>query len=249
VRYYAADDSVFIGDDYVIKGLAGRILWLLLTLHSATGRSTFSNRELRLHPFLNLPAWKDNLETRLLALQRRLDKNNAVVRVDRRQRGVLSLRCDARLELQRTAQGVGEDRAGIEVPSRDPEVTTAGALRAPRRPINDGPVRNPPVTRVRYCGEDGSVFVNDEYLIKGLAGSILWLLLTVHRATGRSTFSNRELRVHPFLHLPAWRDNLETRLLVLQRRLDEKATVFRLHRGQRGVRHLACQAALDLEQI
>jgi putative methionine-R-sulfoxide reductase with GAF domain len=101
VRYYEADDSVFVDGEYLIKGLPGRILWLVLTLRSTEGRSTFSNRELRLHPFLKLPSYKDNLETRLLMLQRRLDEKGVAFRLLREQRGRLQLACDARLELEK----------------------------------------------------------------------------------------------------------------------------------------------------
>jgi hypothetical protein len=103
VRYYEADDSVFIDDEYLIKGLPGRILWLVLTLQREEGRSTFLNRELRLHPFLKLPAYKDNLETRLLMLQRRLDEKALALRLHREQRGRLRIECDLRIELERVA--------------------------------------------------------------------------------------------------------------------------------------------------
>ena len=36
VRHYAPDDSVFIGDDYLIKGVAGAILWKLLRERART---------------------------------------------------------------------------------------------------------------------------------------------------------------------------------------------------------------------
>jgi hypothetical protein len=104
------------------------------------------------------------------------------------------------------------------------------------------------VTHVRYDAEDDSIFVNDNYIIRGVAGRILWLLLTVHRTTGRSIFSNRELRRHAQLKLPASKDNLETRLLGLQRRLDDKAAAFRLLRHKRGVLRLLCETQLDLAQ-
>lgn len=105
------------------------------------------------------------------------------------------------------------------------------------------------VVRVRYYEADDSVFVNGEYLIKGLPGRILWLVLTLRSTEGRSTFSNRELRLHPFLKLPSYKDNLETRLLMLQRRLDEKGLAFRLHREQRGRLQIACEARLELEKV
>lgn len=108
---------------------------------------------------------------------------------------------------------------------------------------------SPATVRVRYYEADDSVFVDDEYLIKGLPGRILWLVLTLRSTEGRSTFSNRELRLHPFLGLPSFKDNLETRLLMLQRRLDDKGLAFRLHREQRGRLRLACDARLELEKV
>ena len=108
---------------------------------------------------------------------------------------------------------------------------------------------SPATVRVRYYEADDSVFVDGEYLIKGLPGRILWLVLTLRSAEGRSTFSNRELRLHPCLKLPSFKDTLETRLLMLQRRLDEKGLAFRLQREQRGRLHLACEAHLELEKI
>lgn len=101
VRYYEADDSVFIGSEYLIKGLPGRILWLVLTLQKEEGRSTFLNRELRLHPFLKLPSYKDNLETRLLMLQRRLAEKDLPLRLHRAERGRLRLECAHAIELER----------------------------------------------------------------------------------------------------------------------------------------------------
>lgn len=106
VRYYEEDDSVFVDDEYVIKGIPGRILWLVLTLREQEGRSTFSNRELRLHPALKLPAYKDNLETRLLMLQRRLEEKSLALKLIREQRGRLTLACETAVELERVAGGV-----------------------------------------------------------------------------------------------------------------------------------------------
>lgn len=100
IRYYEADDSVFVDGEYLIKGLPGKVLWLVLTLRQAEGRSTFLNRELRLHPFLKLPSYKDNLETRLLMLQRRLDEKGLALRLNRELRGRLRLECDVAVELE-----------------------------------------------------------------------------------------------------------------------------------------------------
>ncbi|WP_158814567.1 GAF domain-containing protein [Methylocapsa sp. S129] len=85
------DDSIFINGDYLIKGVAGRLLVHLLGLHLREGRATFTNREMRLSDELRLPEFKDNLETRLLLLRRRLDEKAAPIRLRQTGRGRLSL--------------------------------------------------------------------------------------------------------------------------------------------------------------
>lgn len=87
VRYYAANGSVFLGEDYLIKGVAGAILWRLLELRDTQGRSEFTNRELRLDPALKLPDIDDNLEARLILLQRRLAERDAGVGIEKTGRG------------------------------------------------------------------------------------------------------------------------------------------------------------------
>ena len=88
VRHFAANDSIFLGDSYLIKGVAGAILWKLLRDHRQLGRTEFSNRELRLDPALRLPDVSDNLEARLLLLQRRLaEQPEGAVRVEKTGRG------------------------------------------------------------------------------------------------------------------------------------------------------------------
>ncbi|MDH5378535.1 MAG: GAF domain-containing protein, partial [Gammaproteobacteria bacterium] len=52
VRFYLADKSIFIDNDYIIKGVAGAILNRLLSIHLEQGRIEFTNRELRLDPEL-----------------------------------------------------------------------------------------------------------------------------------------------------------------------------------------------------
>jgi len=87
VRHFASNDSVFIGDAYLIKGVAGAILWKLLRDHQQHGRTEFSNRELRLDASLGLPDGTDNLEARLLLLQRRLAEHGAGIRIEKTGRG------------------------------------------------------------------------------------------------------------------------------------------------------------------
>jgi adenylate cyclase len=95
VRHYAADDSVFLDDDYLIKGVAGAVLWKLLREHAADGRTEFTNRELRLSPEIGLPEVGDNLEARLALLTRRLLDRQASLRLEKTGRGRFRL-CVAR---------------------------------------------------------------------------------------------------------------------------------------------------------
>lgn len=87
VRHYAADDSVFIDDDYLIKGVAGAIFCKLLRDYTDGQRTEFTNRELRLDPSIGLPDLSDNLEARLILLERRLSERCAFLRIDKTGRG------------------------------------------------------------------------------------------------------------------------------------------------------------------
>jgi len=100
VRYYPEDDSVFVDNDYLIKGVAGRILWLLLRAYHEDGRRSFSNRELRLDARLGLPALHDNLETRLIMLRRRLEERCPHIVMQRTGRGLFDLEVARRLSLE-----------------------------------------------------------------------------------------------------------------------------------------------------
>lgn len=87
VKYYPANCSVFLGEDYLIKGVAGAIFWRLLELRENEGRSEFTNRELRLDPCLKLPDIDDNLEARLILLQRRLAERDGGIAIEKTGRG------------------------------------------------------------------------------------------------------------------------------------------------------------------
>lgn len=99
IRHYPVDDSIFAGSDYLIKGVAGAILVTILREHLATGRTEFSNRELRLHPGIALPEISDNLEARLVLLQRRLASRPLPLQIEKAGRGRFRLIVSAPLTI------------------------------------------------------------------------------------------------------------------------------------------------------
>ena len=100
LRFFAADGSTFLDGDYLIKGVAGRLLWSLVGQHAREGRTEFTNREVRLDPTLELPAFRDNFESRLILLKRRLDEHEAPVRIERSGRGRFRLVVDEPVQLE-----------------------------------------------------------------------------------------------------------------------------------------------------
>ena len=99
VKYYPDDESVFLDNDYLIKGVAGGILWRLLRLYVDEGRDEFSNRELRLDSSLALPDIKDNLEARLILLRKRLEERCDYLRIEKVARGRFRLHVSRELTL------------------------------------------------------------------------------------------------------------------------------------------------------
>ncbi|HUF97574.1 MAG TPA: GAF domain-containing protein [Ilumatobacter sp.] len=102
---------------------------------------------------------------------------------------------------------------------------------------------------LRHYAVDGSTFLDDDYMIKGVAGRLLWKLVADHAATGRTSFTNREAKLDPTLELPEYRDNFESRLILLKRRLDEQVAPVRIHSTGRGRFDIEVRAPLDLQHI
>jgi adenylate cyclase len=111
------------------------------------------------------------------------------------------------------------------------------------------PVADAPSTLVRFFPVDGSTFLDGDYLIKGVAGRILWALVGHHAREGRTEFTNREVRLDPSLELPEFRDNFESRLILLKRRLDEREAPIRIEKAGRGRFRLLVGTNLTLDEV
>lgn len=88
--------------------------------------------------------------------------------------------------------------------------------------------------RFRYVEGEDVIFVNDQYLVKNTPARILRYLITSFCEQGRTEFSNMELRTDKNLQLPDFKDNLEARLILLRKRLEEQESGIRLISTGRG---------------
>jgi hypothetical protein len=119
----------------------------------------------------------------------------------------------------------------------------------PAVPTRAAPAPSAATLRVRHYEADGSVFLDDDYLIKGVAGAVLWKLLRDHARDGRTEFTNRELRLAPEIGLPEIGDNLEARLVLLTRRLVDRQACVRLEKTGRGRFRLCLTRPLELVNV
>lgn len=130
------------------------------------------------------------------------------------------------------------------------------ALGASDRPIVHHPAELPApppapgsTVQVKYYSEDNTVFIDNEYLIKGVAGGIFWRLLKAYQDEQRSEFSNKEFRLDQTLDLPDIKDNLEARLILLRKRLDERKGAIHIEKVARGRFRLAVEKPLQLVTV
>lgn len=129
-----------------------------------------------------------------------------------------------------------EEGAGEALPLR-PEPSAPAAPAAMRARLE-----------IEYFRGDECVLVDGEYLVRSLPARILWKLLREREAGGEVEFTNRRLRLDKSLQLPPVKDNLESRLILLRRRLAERCPELRIVQSGRGRFRLEVAAALTLTE-
>jgi adenylate cyclase len=141
------------------------------------------------------------------------------------------------LVMEIVAHTVARDLLSEAEVEAEPEATTRVAA-----------ATSAPGLRVRCYEADSSVFFDGEYVIKSLPGRILGRLLHEHVERGRTDFTLRELRLDPALQSHAGGDNLDARLILLRRRLEERFPFVRIERTGRGRFRLVVERTVVLER-
>jgi adenylate cyclase len=153
---------------------------------------------------------------------------------------------EAYLEIIANQIAFGIDRM-LDRPDDAPE-PAAGHKRAAALPPSGKPLcaSGGRCRRFIYYRSDDAIFVDDEYLIRNIPARILWKVLGESKRTGRMDFSNREMRLDASLGLPPVKDNLESRLILLRHRLQEKCPDLQIVSTARGRFALRAEASIEL---
>jgi adenylate cyclase len=185
----------------------------------------------RIIPLPNLPAPQSQLVVPMLA-QRRLV-------------GVISL------QSQKVGAFTSEDECvvGILASQMAIAIASLGMAEGPAPSAAPPPVPRTGALQVKHYSEDDTIFLDNEYLIKGVAGGILWRLLNAFETEQRSDFSNKEIRLDQSLDLPDIKDNLEARLILLRKRLEEREADIQIEKTARGRFRLVVKKPLQLVSV
>lgn len=126
------------------------------------------------------------------------------------------------------------------------------ATREPEEPRRDRPriaKQTGPCSVIKYYESDNSVFIDDAYLVKGVPGRILRKIVWAYLSDGRNEFTNKEIRLDSSLRLPDFKDNLETRLILLRRRIEERCDFLQIVSTGRGRFRFDVKRRLRLESV
>jgi len=115
--------------------------------------------------------------------------------------------------------------------TEEPEGPLPIKPKAPAATLSPG--RRPKLT-VEFFKSEECILVDGEYLVRSIPAKILWKLLQEQRAGGPMEFTNRRLRLDKSLNLPDFKDNLESRLILLRRRLQERCPEIQIAQSGRG---------------
>ena len=85
--------------------------------------------------------------------------------------------------------------------------------------------------------------------MKGVPGRILRKIVHTYLSNGRSEFTNKEIRLDASLQLPDFKDNLETRLILLRRRIEERCDFLQIVSTGRGRFRFDVKRRLRLESL